>query len=144
MGVKDLAAVHAIEKLSFSNPWHIETFLGEIQNRPISHALVAIHVADKKVIGYVVFWIIKDEAQINNIAIHPDYRGRGFGKGMLSKVLEEMRASGIRTVTLEVRESNLRALGVYEALGFKVVSRRKDYYTNPREDALAIALFFGA
>jgi ribosomal-protein-alanine N-acetyltransferase len=138
MEIKDLAAVHAIEKSSFSTPWHIETFRGEIQNRPISHALVAVHTTDKKIIGYIVFWVIKDEAQINNIAVHPDYRGRGFGKAILSQVLEEMKASGTRLVTLEVRESNRPALAIYGALGFEFVGRRKDYYTNPREDALAL------
>lgn len=138
-----MATVQAIEKLSFANPWHVETFLGEIQNRPISHALVAYHDLDKKVIGYIIFWIIKDEAQINNMAIHPDYRGRGYGKEMLSTTLEEMRASGIRIVTLEVRESNLKAFNLYKSLGFEAVSRRRDYYTNPREDALAMALTFG-
>jgi len=143
MEAKDLSAVHAIEKLSFSNPWHVETFLGEIQNRPLSHALVAVHDPDKTVVGYIVFWIVRDEAQINNIAVHPDYRGRGFGKGILSVTLNEMRASGIRTVTLEVRESNLTALGLYKSFGFQVVSRRRDYYTNPREDALALLLMFG-
>lgn len=143
MEVKDISAVIAIEKLSFSNPWHSETFLGEIQNRPISHALVAFHDLDKMIIGYIVFWIVRDEAQINNIAVHPDYRGRGFGKGMLSATLKEMRASGTKTVTLEVRASNLKALSLYKSLGFQVVSRRRDYYTNPREDALAMLLAFG-
>jgi ribosomal-protein-alanine N-acetyltransferase len=143
MEAKDLSAVHAIETMSFSNPWHVETFLGEIQNRPISHALVAVHEQDKRIIGYIVFWIVKDEAQINNIAVHPDDRGKGFGKGILAATLKEMKASGIRTVTLEVRESNLKALGVYKSLGFQVVSRRRDYYTNPREDALAMLLMFG-
>jgi ribosomal-protein-alanine N-acetyltransferase len=143
MEIKDLSAVHAIEKLSFSNPWHVETFLGEIQNRPVSHALVAVHGREKTIVGYIVFWIVRDEAQINNIAVHPDHRGRGFGKEILTATLKEMKASGIKTVTLEVRESNLKALRLYESLGFQVVSRRRDYYTNPREDALALLLMFG-
>ncbi|MBN2206760.1 MAG: ribosomal protein S18-alanine N-acetyltransferase [Candidatus Aminicenantes bacterium] len=139
----DLAAVYAIEKLSFPNPWHVETFLGEIQNRPVSHALVAVHGPEETIVGYIVFWIVRDEAQINNIAVHPDRRGKGFGRGMLAATLEEMKASGIKTVTLEVRESNLTALGLYRSLGFQVVGRRRDYYTNPREDALAMLLRFG-
>lgn len=139
----DLAAVYAIEKLSFPNPWHVETFLGEIQNRPVSHALVAVHGPEETIVGYIVFWIVRDEAQINNIAVHPDRRGKGFGRGMLAATLEEMKASGIKTVTLEVRESNLTALGLYRSLGFQVVGRRRDYYTNPREDALAMLLTFG-
>lgn len=144
MEIKDLAAVHAIEKLCFSNPWHVETFLGEIQNRPISHALVAVAEDGKTVVGYIVFWVIRDEAQINNIAVHPDRRGRGFGRGMLTATLKELRASGVKIVTLEVRESNRTALALYRALGFQAVGRRKDYYTNPREDALAMLLMFRA
>jgi len=69
MRPEDLPEVLTIEKLCFSNPWSQDVFLGEIQNKTISFPLVIIHLEDRKVIGYIIFWLIGDEAQINNVAI---------------------------------------------------------------------------
>lgn len=135
MDVRDLDAVQAIEVRSFSNPWHKTTFLGEIQNRSIAYPLVAVS-PEKKVIGYVMFWLIDGEAQINNIAVHPGFRGRGVGEGLMRFALDKIRALGGSFVTLEVRQSNASARRLYEKLGFVVIGLRKGYYQNPPEDAV--------
>ncbi|MGB9893968.1 MAG: GNAT family N-acetyltransferase, partial [Candidatus Saccharicenans sp.] len=95
MREEDLPEVQAIEQICFSNPWSRETFQGEIQNKAISFPLVVIHREKKKVVGYIIFWQIGDEAQINNLAIHPDFQGQGFGELALRFVLERLKENGV-------------------------------------------------
>jgi ribosomal-protein-alanine N-acetyltransferase len=136
----DLPAVMAIEQVSFSNPWQESTFRGEIQNRPFSYPYVIVHAVEKKVIGYIIYWQIKDEAQINNIAVLPDYRHIGAGEATLRQVIEEVAARGATFISLEVRTSNLPALFLYRKLGFLTLGVRKNYYSHPVEDAFVMGL----
>jgi len=140
MEEEDIPFVYEIERLSFPNPWHESTFLGEIQNQPISFPFVIVHSQQKKVIGYIILWHIRDEVQINNIAIHPDFRRKGIGEAVMRKVLDQMAREKAKFVFLEVRPSNIAAFSLYRKLGFKVLGIRKDYYTHPREDALLLGL----
>jgi [ribosomal protein S18]-alanine N-acetyltransferase len=140
MEERDLAAVLEIEHLSFPNPWHESTFRGEMQHRPISFPLVVVHKTLGQVIGYVIFWIIGEDVQINNIAVHPDFRGMGIGGRVLRHVIGEVRLRGAQLITLEVRPSNTAALSLYKTLGFKTMGIRKGYYTMPPEDAIVLGL----
>ena len=142
MQPEDVPFVSAIESASFPNPWPSSTFLGEIQNRSISHPHVAVRDdgAGERVIGYVIFWLIRDEAQINNIAVHPDLRGKGMGESLLRRSLDLIRELGGAYVILEVRVSNQAAVGLYRKLGFVEIGRRQGYYFNPSEDALVMGL----
>ncbi len=139
MEVRDIPAVQAIEVRSFSNPWHKTTFLGEIQNRSIAYPIVA-ETPDRVLVGYVMFWLIDSEAQINNVAVHPDYRGLGVGEALMRFALGKIRDLGGVTAVLEVRVSNVPARALYEKLGFRVAGRRKGYYHRPPEDALVMVL----
>jgi len=143
MEEKDIAAVLEIEHLSFPAPWHESTFRGEIQHRPISFPLVVVHKTVGRVIGYVIFWIIGEDVQINNIAVHPDFRGMGIGERVMRSVIEEVRFRGARLITLEVRPSNTAALALYKKLGFKMLGIRKGYYSIPPEDAIVLGLHLG-
>jgi len=138
MDVRDLPDVLAIEKLSFSNPWHETTFRGEIQNDIVSSPLVAVHKTGGKVIAYLIYWKISDEAQINNIAVHPDYRRLRIAETLLRDILGALKDDGVIFVSLEVRPSNHPARVLYEKLGFQIMGFRKEYYTNPAEDALVL------
>ncbi|MDH7511928.1 MAG: ribosomal protein S18-alanine N-acetyltransferase [Clostridiales bacterium] len=140
MEVEDLPSVLAIESQSFPNPWHESTFRGEIQHRPISFPLAVVHSRLNKVIGYIIFWQVGEDVQVNNIAIHPDFRRLGIGEAVLKQVIELVRWRGARLVTLEVRPSNTAALSLYRKLGFKMMGVRKGYYTNPPEDAFVLSL----
>lgn len=140
MREEDLPEVVAIENLCFPNPWSRETFLGEIQNRAISFPLVVVHREMKKIAGYVIFWQIGDEAQINNVAIHPDFQGQGLGELAIRYVLDRLKENGVRFVSLEVRVSNHRALSLYRKLGFSILGVRKEYYSRPVEDAYVMGL----
>ena len=142
----DLPAVRAIEALSFSNPWSDNTFRGEIQNTSISFPMVVVRrpgnpvVADEEVVGYVIYWQIRDDVQVNNIAVHPDCRGLGLGEAMMRYAIAGTREAGAAFMTLEVRQSNTPALTLYKKLGFEVMGVRKNYYTKPDEDAYVMAL----
>ncbi len=138
MNLDDIPFVIEIETLSYPNPWHLSSFKGEIENRPISNPYVIIYRPLEKIIGYVIYWHIRNEVQISNIAISPDYRQMGVGEGVLRKVLLEMRQKGAAFVFLEVRPSNLAARRLYEKLGFTILGLRKGYYRNPSEDAIVM------
>ena len=139
----DIPAVLVIEGLSFPNPWSDATFRGEVQNKGISFPVAIVHELDQKVVGYILYWQIRDEVQITNIAIHPDFRGRGIGETVLKVILKEVRGKGATFVTLEVRSSNTPAISLYRKLGFKVLGMRKGYYRNPVEDAYVMGLALG-
>jgi len=79
-----------------------------------------------------------DEIHINNIALRPQHRGHGYGTALMHHVLAEARRLGARRATLEVRAGNMGARRLYERLGFYVAGTRRNYYTNPVEDALIL------
>jgi len=136
----DLPAVRVIEDLSFSNPWSDNTFRGEIQNTSISFPFVVVRRPADAVVAYIVFWQIRDDVQVNNIAVHPDYRGLGIAESLMQFALAKVRGGGAAFMTLEVRQSNAAALALYKKLGFEVMGVRKNYYTKPDEDAFVMGL----
>lgn len=136
----DLPEVRRIEDLSFSSPWSDNTFCGEIQNTPISFPLVVVLKPEERVVAYIVFWHVRDDVQINNIAVHPDFRGQGIAEALMRFVIDKVRGAGATFMTLEVRRSNAAAAALYRKLGFEVLGTRKNYYTKPDEDALVLGL----
>lgn len=137
----DLFEVHAIERASFPNPWHLSTFRGEIHNHPISSSYVIVHRREKKIIGYIIYWHIKDEVQISNIAVHPDFRRMGVGESIMRQVLFQLEKGGSKFISLEVRPSNMTAIKLYHKLGFDILGIRKNYYRNPPEHAVVMVKY---
>jgi ribosomal-protein-alanine N-acetyltransferase len=131
----DLPAITSIEALSFSNPWHPDTF-GSLLTRDRVRVLAAAH--DGEVIGYAVLWWVLDQGELANLAVHPDFQGRSIGSRLLDRVLSEARNVGIESLFLEVRESNEKARRLYSRRGFVQVSIRKGYYRNPPENACVL------
>ncbi len=138
MGREDLRYVMDIEKRSFSNPWHLSSFEGEIENYDISFPYVMIHPETGELTGYIIFWQIGEEVQISNFAVHPDYRRKGLGGSVLNRVLGIIKERGARVVVLEVRESNNSARFLYKKFGFEEAGIRKHYYSRPDEDAVVM------
>jgi ribosomal-protein-alanine N-acetyltransferase len=136
----DLAAVLEIEALSFSNPWSEATFRGEMQNTSVSFPLVVVRRPGEEIVGYIIFWQIREDVQVNNVAVHPARRGLGLGEALMRYAIAKSREAGATFMTLEVRQSNTRALELYRRLGFEIMGTRKNYYTKPDEDALVMAL----
>jgi ribosomal-protein-alanine N-acetyltransferase len=140
MKAEDLPSVGAIEALSFPNPWSESTFMGEIQNTPVSFPFVVVRKPEDEVVAYIVFWQIRDDVQVNNIAVRPDCRGLGVGAALMRFAIDKSRAAGATFMTLEVRQSNAAAQALYGKLGFEVLGTRKNYYSKPDEDALVMGL----
>jgi [ribosomal protein S18]-alanine N-acetyltransferase len=137
-GAQDLDAVVAIERASFSDPpWSRESFIALVDS-PRAYFTVAYESPAGPVIGYVVAWFVADEAEIANLAVSPDRRGRGVGARLLDAALTEAQLAGARVVHLEVRDSNAAARALYGSRGFNAVGRRRRYYREPVEDALLL------
>lgn len=141
MQLADLPAVMEIDQLSFPHPWSVESYHYELTQNPTAHFWVAVAAAPpeaRRVVGYAGVWLIVDEAHINTLAVHPDWRQQGIGEQLLATLLQHARAHGARTATLEVRASNRAAQQLYRRHGFVEVGRRKNYYSASREDALLL------
>ena len=124
-----------LEKLCFSDPWSENSIRYELTN-PLSFWLVAVE--DGRVAGYVGSQSVLDEADMMNIAVHPDFRRRGVAQSLVEGLVAGLKAKNVRCLTLEVRASNDPAISLYQKLGFSQVGRRPNYYRNPKEDALIL------
>lgn len=137
MGKNDLPEILAIEKESFMSPWSEGMFADELK---VAHSqcLVARLSPDKKSIigGYLIFWIVADEAHLHNLAVKKEFRSQGLAHGFMDVMKEISRQAGVKTQTLEVRESNVEAIKLYRKCGFVVKGKRPLYYTDTQEDAL--------
>jgi ribosomal-protein-alanine N-acetyltransferase len=143
MKLEDIPRVHGIDVLSFTMPWPEKSYHFELTQNPATLAIVAEigqHNDNPMVVGMAVVWLIIDEAHIATIAIHPDFRGLGYGKNLLAEILRQSILRGAILATLEVRESNLIAQGMYQMFGFKVVGRRPHYYADRNEDAVLMTI----
>ena len=92
-----------------------------------------------KVLGFVAYYRIIDEAELRNVAVDPVHFHQGVGKALLAEGRERMLRAGAKRIFLEVRPSNKNALALYYSSGFGLHSQRKDYYRDPREDAYVLA-----
>jgi ribosomal-protein-alanine N-acetyltransferase len=137
-GPADLDAILAIEEATFNNPTTRAWYEAELA-RPEVCKVFVIRTAETSVAGFAAFWKVVDEMHINNLAVHPTWRGRGLGTRLLAGVMAAAAGMGIRRATLEVRRSNLPAQRLYAAAGFRVVGIREGYYAQPVEDALVLS-----
>ena len=123
-----------LEKEVFSEPWSeksLELCLTE-------KAFCICCFADELLTSYCTLITVLDEAQVINVATNPLSRGKGYAKAVLNTVFDECKKRDISTISLEVRESNLAAISLYESLGFSIEGIRKDFYKNPRENAFVM------
>ena len=134
---QDLEGVIEVETESFTNPWTHAMYAWELQNRSVCHILV-VRSEECRVAGFCAFWLVFDEVHINNMALRPRFRAQGIGTALLRHVIGAARDLGARRATLEVRASNDPARRLYARLGFYVAGTRRNYYTNPVEDALIL------
>ncbi len=129
----DIDAVESLEKRAFSVPWSREDFESCVSS-PLRHYLV-VEDGKGRLAAYGGFQQVFDTADIENIAVEEDLRRRGIARALFAALLEEGGKNGVRHFFLEVRDSNLPAIRLYESFGFIKIAVRKDYYRNPREDA---------
>lgn len=130
-----ISQVAQLEKICFSDPWSENSIASELNNA-LSFWLVAVE--EDTVAGYIGSQTVMGDTDMMNVAVHPDYRRRGIGEQLVNCLVEELKKRQSRSLTLEVRASNLPAQKLYEKLGFSEVGRRPRYYRNPKEDALIL------
>ena len=135
MNASHVAQIAELEKLCFSDPWSENSIASELDNK-LAYWLVAAE--GETVVGYIGSQTVMDETDMMNVAVHPDFRRRGIAEALVSGLVAQLKAMGSRSLTLEVRASNDPAIALYDKLGFSEIGRRKNYYRNPREDALIL------
>jgi [ribosomal protein S18]-alanine N-acetyltransferase len=136
MTLADLDEVMAIERSSFQTPWSRGAFRYELTQNQVARSLVLR--MGRQLVGYLCLWEIGHEIHITNLAVHPSFRRRGAARTLLGRVLDDARRGGVELLFLEVRPTNVEALGLYESFGFRVIGRRKGYYFDTGEDALVM------
>ena len=136
--IEDAKEIFAIEMECFSVPWSLDSIETELLNE--DKKLYYVVEDGNGVVGYAGAWLVYDEGQITNIAIRPSARRQGFGAKLTSALIEECFKRGMHEIFLEVRISNLSALSLYRKLGFTVKGMRKNYYSEPKEDAYIMSL----
>ena len=135
MSEEHVPQVAELEKICFSDPWSEKSVAYELTN-PLSCWLVAVE--DGRVAGYIGSQTVMGESDMMNVAVHPDYRRRGIAERLVNDLVEALKAFESHCLTLEVRESNDSARALYAKLGFLQAGLRKNYYRNPKEDALIL------
>ena len=130
-----IPAIAALERECFSRPWSEAALSEELYND--TACFLVAEGEDGTVLGYAGLHVILDEGYIDNVAVDPQYRRQGVADALLD-VFCRFGAEKLAFLTLEVRESNTPAITLYEKHGFYQVGRRKDYYDDPKEDALLL------
>ncbi|WGE75404.1 ribosomal protein S18-alanine N-acetyltransferase [Actinobacillus equuli] len=136
----DFDRLFEIEKAAHLVPWSKGTLLNNQGDKYLNLKLTE----QDQIVAFAICQTVLDEATLFNIAVDPSFQAKGYGKRLLSALIERLREQGILTLWPEVRESNLTAQKLYDALGFNEVTIRKNYYPTPsgaRENAVVMALY---
>ncbi|MDY6180814.1 MAG: ribosomal protein S18-alanine N-acetyltransferase [Candidatus Faecousia sp.] len=135
MTAGEVSQVAELEKLCFTLPWSEKSVAGELEN-PLALWLVAME--GDSLAGYVGSQTVMDETDMMNLAVAPQFRRQGVGEALVNALVASLKERGSRCLTLEVRDSNEAARALYAKLGFVEIGRRREYYRDPREDALIL------
>jgi ribosomal-protein-alanine N-acetyltransferase len=136
----DIGTVLEIERRSFAQPWSQAFFEKELAT-PFARLIVAVAEEDARdrVVGYCCRWRVTDEVHLLNVAVHPEHRGVGHGRELVTAIVDEARRGRARVVFLEVRAGNVVARRLYRQLGFRDLGVRRSYY-GPGQDAIVMEL----
>ena len=139
MTAEHIPQIAALERACFSHPWSEDMLREELWND--AAVIVAAEGEDGTVLGYAGLQTVLDEGYINNVAVDPRFRRQGVADELIAAFVRFGRAK-LAFLTLEVRASNAPAIALYEKHGLQEVGRRKDYYDDPKEDAILMTLEF--
>lgn len=132
----DGAAIARAEAEIFSDPWSERSIIDTISTEG---AMCYVATSDEgNLLAYLIARIIPPEGEIYRIATLQDARRRGIAYRLLDYAIKTECAHGLESLFLEVREQNAPARALYRAYGFKEISRRKNYYKNPCDDAIVM------
>jgi ribosomal-protein-alanine N-acetyltransferase len=151
MREQDVGTVQEIERDIFATPWPRNAYYRELASRSSAHYIVlrqediverparaSSSELDPTIIGYGGMWRMYDEAHVTTIGVRRDLHHRGYGRIIFAGLVQAAYDMGAKWVTLEVRTSNDNAVRMYEGFSFKVIGRRKGYYTDNGEDAIVM------
>ena len=133
MELGDIDRVMEIESKTFIAPWKKEEMLYEFNGNQFSN--MAVILSDNLIVGFYDYWVTFDSATIAQIAIDPAYQRQHLGSKLMEEILKDATAKKVRTITLEVRKNNEKAVKLYQKYGFKQILIKEKYYSNG-DDAL--------
>lgn len=137
---EDLTTILAIQKSTpLAAQWSENDYL-TLAGHPRGLMLVAEMetMQPPNVLGFAAFYRMLDEAELCNLAVHPEHQRRGIGRALLAEAQKRLTEAGVKHLYLEVRASNIPALKLYYSLGYSLLNLRKDYYRHPTEDACVL------
>ncbi|HHW66409.1 ribosomal protein S18-alanine N-acetyltransferase [Defluviitalea raffinosedens] len=140
MKEEHIPQIYEIEKSCFTIPWSKDAFEKELKENPLAYYIVA--ESKGNILGYAGMWKIADEGHITNIAVHPDFQHQGVGTLLMQGIIEEAQRNHFIGLTLEVRESNIKAQNLYKKFGFVNEGIRKGYYQDTGENAVIMWKYF--
>ena len=130
--------VYIIETECFSHPWSKQSLEEELNNET---SLFLVAKEENEVIGYIGMSIVIDEGYIFNVAVRESYRNKGVATSLINELVTYGKKNNFSFITLEVRESNFPAISLYSKFGFIKAGERKDYYSNPKENAILMTKY---
>ena len=130
--------VYIIETECFSHPWSKQSLEEEMNNET---SLFLVAKEENEVIGYIGMSIVIDEGYIFNVAVRENHRNKGVATALINELVTYGKKNNFSFITLEVRESNLPAISLYSKFGFNKAGERKDYYSNPKENAILMTKY---
>lgn len=135
---ENLKAIAELEKECFSSPWSEKSLSESIENG----AYLFSAFTENEFSGYAGVSVVCGEGYITNIAVKEKFRNKGVGNALLTELINAVKDGGGEFISLEVRESNEKAVRLYEKNGFEKVGVRKDFYSSPKENALIMTRRF--
>jgi len=134
MRLSDIESVARVEKRCYTLTWNPNAYVTELSNTNAYY--VVAKRDDGKVVGYGGIWVIIDELHVTTLAVDPASRGKKLGERLLNAMMTEGIRRGATRATLEVRQSNVVAQGLYHKYGFLDVAQRRAYYSDNSENAI--------
>lgn len=121
----ELPLLSKLDSVASLTPWSLDSYISSFANP--RHKIYVL-VEANQVIGAIIVGFALDEAEILQLWIKKELQGKGYGRILLQKIIEDLKKNHILDIFLEVRSDNISAIKLYEKLGFSNVGIRKDYY----------------
>lgn len=135
MQPEDVDSIIEIEEKAYGpHHWSKDSFLAELSNELAWY--YSLFNSEGKLVAYAGTWHILEEAHLTNLAVSPDFRRKHFAAALMRKIIDDCYSEKVKYITLEVRESNVPAIKLYENFGFKSFGLRKGYYQDNNENAI--------
>lgn len=127
MKFQDLELIAETLETNFDNFWNYNIFKSELENKNSKYLVAKIN---GQIVGFAGIITVLDEADISNIVVRKDFRNQKIGSCLLENLINLALSLNLKTINLEVRESNISAIKLYKKFGFEVCGLRKRYYDN--------------